>query len=320
MQLTQTSVPLAELQNRMDRFRARMAATRPDWQLAIVFTKVNLYYFIGTMPDGMLVIPRNDQAVLWVRRSYERALDESLFPQIRPMDGFRDAAASMKNIPNTVFLETETVPLALFQRLQKYFPFANVQSLNPQIAAVRALKSPYELTLMEKAGEIHRRALEERVPALLREGMSEADLGATLFAWMIAEGHHGVARFAMFDTETVLGYVSFGESSLYPISSNGTGGNRGLSPAVPLLGSRQRKLKKGDLVYIDIACGVDGYHTDKTITYIFDEMAPAAAVEAQAKCVQIQTRSLRCSNPAQSLPRSIKPSCRGWSRTFSGTS
>ena len=51
-------VPLAELQTRMQRFRAEMDATRPDWAIAAVFSKINLYYFTGTMQDGVLLIPR----------------------------------------------------------------------------------------------------------------------------------------------------------------------------------------------------------------------------------------------------------------------
>ena len=71
----------------------------------------------------MLLIPRDGEATFWVRRSYERALDESLFPDIRPMNSFRDAVKSMKRIPETVYLETEVVPLALYQRFHKHFPF-----------------------------------------------------------------------------------------------------------------------------------------------------------------------------------------------------
>jgi Xaa-Pro aminopeptidase len=283
-----TQVPLAELMTRMDRFRARMESVSPDWEIAVVFSKVNLYYFTGTMQDGLLLIPRNDEAVFWVRRSYERARDESLFPRIQPMESFRDPAASIKKMPATVFLEMEAVPLALYQRFQKHFPFANVRSADAQIGAVRAVKSPFELSLMKQAGNIHRRVLEERVPLLLREGMSEADLGAELFPVLIAEGHHGVARFGMFDTEIVLGHIAFGESSIYPTYFNGPGGNFGMSPAVPLLGSRERILKKGDLVFIDIGCGVDGYHTDKTMTYMFGQTLPDEARTAHGRCVEIQ--------------------------------
>jgi Xaa-Pro dipeptidase len=281
-------VPLAELQSRLERFRASMDTLNPGWEIAAIFSKVNLYYFTGTMQEGMLLVPRQEEAAFWARRSYERALDESLFPRIRAMESFRDAAASLKAMPTAVFLETEVVPLALYQRFQKHFPFREVRSADAALRAVRAVKSPYELGLMEAAGAIHRRVLEEGVPGLLREGMTEAELGAAMIPLLLAEGHHGVARFGAFDTEILLGFVSFGENSLYPTSFNGPGGNRGLCPAVPLLGSRERKLKKGDLVFIDIGCGVEGYHTDKTTTYMFGRPLPEEAISAHRKCVEIQ--------------------------------
>ncbi|WHH60690.1 Xaa-Pro peptidase family protein [Petroclostridium sp. X23] len=281
-------VPFNELQKRMDCFRAQMKVSNPDWKIAVVFSKINLYYFTGTMQEGMLMIPRNDEAVFWVRRSYERAQDESLFPTIKPMQSFRDAAQYMRKLPDTVYLETEIVPLALYQRFQKYFPFQEVKSVDRQISAVRAVKSAYELSLMEQAGSIHKKVLEDRVPEILVEGMSEAELATRIFSIMVEEGHHGVARFGMFDTEIVLGHICFGESSIYPTYFNGPGGNYGMHPAVPLLGSRERKLRKGDLVFIDIGCGVDGYHTDKTMTYMFGTPLPKEVVDTHYKCVEIQ--------------------------------
>ncbi len=281
-------VPLNELQNRMNRFRRKMDESDPDWRIAVIFSKVNQYYFTGTMQDGMLVVPRDDEAVLWVRRSYDRAGNESLFPRIMPMDSFRDAAAEISNIPNMVHLEMEVVPIALYHRFRKYFHFEKVNSVDMQIAAIRAVKSPYELSVMKEAGEIHRRVLEERIPEVLRAGMSEAELAAILFSIMIEEGHHGISRFGMFDTEMVIGHVCFGESSIYPTYFNGPGGNYGLSPAVPFLGSRERKLVTGDLVFIDVGCGVDGYHTDKTMTYMFGKPLSINIIEVHRKCVEIQ--------------------------------
>jgi len=130
--------------------------------------------------------------------------------------------------------------------------------------------------------------LENLVPDMLHEGMSEAELGAELFKVMVDEGHDGVTRFGMFDTEIVLGQLGFGESSIYPNYFNGPGGNYGMSPAVPLLGSRSRKLRKGDLVFIDTGCGVQGYNTDKTMTYMFGGSLPQYAVDAHFECVEVQ--------------------------------
>lgn len=279
-------VPSTELKNRINRFKNQMNLSNPSWEISVIFSKINQYYFTGTMQDGMLIIPRDDEATYWVRRSYERALDESLFDNIQAMRSYRDAAPDQ--IPETVYLETEVVPLAMYQRFQKHFPFKNIKSLDKEVLTVRAIKSEYELALMRKSGKIHENVLENIVPEILKEGMSEADLATELYSIMIKEGHHGVARFGMFETEMVLGHVCFGESSIYPSYFDGASGNYGLGPAVPLIGSRQRKLKEGDLVYMDVGSGVDGYHTDKTCTYMFGQEPPEYVAEAQLKCVEIQ--------------------------------
>ena len=281
-------VPSSELQTRMFHFRECMDNANPDWDMVAIFGKINQYYLTGTMQEGMLFIPRNDESVFWVRRSYERAIAESLFPVIKPMESFREAAQNFSSFPDTVYLETEVIPVALVQRFQKYFPFTHMKPADACIASVRSVKSKYELLLMEQSGQIHQRVLEKRVPEILREGISEASFGGELFSILVEEGHHGVARFGMFDTEVILGHIAFGESSIYPTSFNGPGGNYGMSPAVPMLGSRDRKLKKGDLVFVDVACGVDGYHTDKTMTYTFGKTLPDKAIEEHNACVLIQ--------------------------------
>ena len=147
-------VPAIELTCRMSRFRLRMDKDCPDWEMVIIFGKVNQYYFTGTMQEGMLLIPRNEDAVYWVRKSFDRAKDESYFPTIRAMGSFKDAAAVTPNIPKTIYLETELVPLAMYQRLQKHFPFAEFKSVDAQIGKVRAVKSAFELSLMEMSGKI----------------------------------------------------------------------------------------------------------------------------------------------------------------------
>ncbi|MDI9394230.1 MAG: Xaa-Pro peptidase family protein [Euryarchaeota archaeon] len=290
-------VPLAELKSRMRCFRKQMGVSNPDWEMTVIFSKINLYYFTGTMQDGILLIPKNGEATFWVRRSYERALDESLFSSIEPMSSFRDAAKNVSRLPDTVYLETELVPLALYQRFQKYFPFKNVKSVDSEVCALRSIKSEYELSLLRKAGRIHQHVLEDLVPGMLREGMSEAELSMELFSALVKEGHHGACRFGMFDTEMILGNVCFGESSLYPTYFNGPGGNLGLCPAAPVLGNRDRKLRKGDLVFIDVGCGVDGYHTDKTTTYMFGSPLPQYAIDLHNKCVDIQNEAASMLKP-----------------------
>ena len=296
--------PKSELQNRMEQFKIIMEKTYPEWDMAVIFSKINQYYFTGTMQDGMLIIPRDDEPTFWVRRSYERALNESLFKNIKPMNSYKDAAGCIDKTTETIYLETEVVPIALYTRFQKYFPFKNYKPLDKVVATVRAIKSQYELSLMRKAGKIHEHVLEDVVPGILKEGMSEADLAGDLFKVMINEGHHGVTRFGMFDTEIILGQIGFGESSIYPSYFNGPGGNYGMSPSVPLIGSRDRKLKSGDLVFIDAGCGYDGYNTDKTMTYMFKKSLPNYAIEIHNKCVEIQNEIAKMLKPG-AIPSEI---------------
>jgi Xaa-Pro aminopeptidase len=299
-----TKVPQTELTARMSALRARMDQDCPEWQLIAIFSKINQFYFTGTMQDGMLLIPRNASAIYWVRRSLERALNESTFADIRPMNSFRDAAEAMAPLPTTVHLETERVPLAMYQRFNKHFGCSQVASADASISSVRAIKSAYELEKMEKAGVIHQQVLETQLPGLLHEGMSEADLGGALYQNLISSGHHGIARFSMYDTEILLGHICFGESSIYPTYFDGPGGNYGMCPAVPLLGSRQRKLQRGDLVFVDIGCGVDGYHTDKTMTYVYRGQLPDSAIAIHNKCVQIQNDTAALLKPG-AIPAQI---------------
>ncbi|MFB6318456.1 M24 family metallopeptidase [Saccharicrinis sp. FJH54] len=302
------NVPLVELDLRMETFRRHMDRYHPEWKTAVVFSKINLLYFTGSMPEGMLIIMREHDAVLWARRSYERTVQESHFRVIKPMNSYRDAAAYYSQQADEVYLETEYVPLAMFQRFQKHFPFKSFKSLDYQIALTRSVKSAWEIGFMKKAGAIHQRVSEELVPQLLKEGMTEADLAAELYRVMIKEGHQGTARFAMHDTEIIVAQLGFGESSLYPTNFDGPGGNLGLNAAVPGLGSRERKLKRGDLVFVDMGMGVNGYHSDKTMTYMFKEYLPEEAIKIHHQCVDLQNRiaeQLRPGNTPEQIYESV---------------
>jgi Xaa-Pro aminopeptidase len=283
-----TKVPISELNDRMQRFRAGMDAENPAWELAAIFGRISQYYFTGTMQDGILVVPRGGKAVFCVRRSYERACTESAFPDIRPMKGFRDVVALAPGSRQVIHVDTELVPVALLARFRKYFVCKEIASLDRQAARVRAVKSPYELAILGRTGEVHRKILEQGVPELLREGISEAEFGCDLFSLMVRQGHQGIVRFGMFGVDIAVGQMGFGESSIYPTSFDGPGGCVGIGPAAPVLGSRDRRLRKGDLVFVDIGCAMEGYHTDKTMVYMFGRPLADEVIAMHRRCVEIQ--------------------------------
>jgi Xaa-Pro aminopeptidase len=294
----------SELRERLARFTAVMDASCKGWDTAIILSKVNQYYFTGTMQDGMLVIKKVSGASYFVRKSYERARDESPLSEIFPMNSYRDVAAALGAGCGNTYMETEIVTIGILSRLRRHLELGEIHSLDQVVSSVRAVKSPYELELMRLAGKSHVELLENIVPTLLREGISEADFIAELYAAMVKYGHQGICRFSMFQTEMVLGEVGFGDSSLYPTSFDGPGGARGIHPAVPILGSRERKLRRGDLVFVDVGFGIGGYQSDKTQVYMYRGTPDSETVKAHRGCIEVQTRTAALLKPG-AIPAEI---------------
>lgn len=293
-----------ELENRMQRFRALMEENDAQWEIAYIFTKVGLYYFTGTMQDGVLIIPRDGEATFWVRISYERAVGESNFANIKPMRSYRDAAAAYDAIPTTAYVEKDFIPMALWDRFSKYFVTETIKPIAGVIGKLRWQKSAYELEQMRAAGELHQRLLEVEVPKLLREGITEAELTGEIYSLFVKEGHEGIARFAMFDTQIIVGQIAIGDNALTPTHFDGPGGNSAISPAAPYTGDPKRTLKKGDLLFVDAPVSINGYHTDKTMIYSFGQEPSAEVLREHQACVAIKNRIVEQMKPGV-LPEDI---------------
>lgn len=283
------NVPALDLQNRISRFRQHLSVIDPEWDIAAIFGKVNTYYFTGTMQNGVVLIPRDGEAVYFVRKSFDRAMIESEFEKIIKINSFRDIAQHIEIKSKSVHIEKEIVPFAVFERFNKYFGFESVKGLDFAVAKTRSVKDQFELNLMKKAGEIHEEVLERVVPRLLRVGMSEAELGSLISHEKIMRGHHGITRMGAFNAELYLGNVCFGENGNYFNSFDGPGGLKGVSPAVPLFGNFDRKLRQGDMLYVDSGSGYLGYHTDKTCVYSMGKVDQVYK-DLHQQCVDIQNK------------------------------
>jgi len=277
-----------ELLTRIGNLYDRLKAASSDWGAAFIVDRVNQYYFTGTMQDGVLILKSDGGYAYFVRNSYERARSESPLDNIYPMKSYKNAAEVIGESIGNVFIEAEVMPFAMLERLKKYLKIGEVFPVDRQILSVRAVKSPYEISCMEESGRQHKILLESIVPGLLEAGIDEATLTAGMYSEMVRLGYHGVSRFSMFQTQCVIGQLGFGENSLYPTNFDGPGGMKGMCPAVPIIGDRSRVLQKGDLVFIDVGYGYNGYHTDRTQIYCFGGNPPEAAEKAHRECMQVQ--------------------------------
>ena len=289
-------VPAGELEARLERFRRAMDAAHPGWEMAAVNHKVAMYYFTGTIQEGVLLI-RPQDAVFWVRRSFERACNESHFSDIRPMHSFREAAAFYGSAPKVMYVETKKATLDWERMLHKYFAFEELGSFDSVLQDLRMVKSEYELKQMEQSGAIHETVLDIVAPKLIHGGISEAQLAIALYSEMVQRGSHGTARFNQALGEEAVGIASFGKSGLVRTGFDGPGGTDGTCIAVQSIGNAFRKLQPGRLVYLDIPCGFDGYHTDKTVVYYYGDLAKdeqsKQLMEAQQRCLELEQEVVR---------------------------
>lgn len=297
-------VPASELEARLERFRRAMDAAHPSWEMAAVNHKVAMYYFTGTIQEGVLLI-RPQDAVFWVRRSFERACNESHFSDIRPMHSFREAAAFYGTAPKVMYVETKKATLDWERMLHKYFAFEELGSFDSVLQDLRMVKSEYELKQMEQSGAIHETVLDIVAPKLIHGGISEAQLAIALYSEMVQRGSHGTARFNQALGEEAVGIASFGKSGLVRTGFDGPGGTDGTCIAVQSIGNAFRKLQPGRLVYLDIPCGFDGYHTDKTVVYYYGDLAKDEQskylIEAQQRCLELEQEVVRLMVPGEPI-------------------
>ena len=284
-------VPASELEKRLQAFRQAMDKAHPGWEMAAINHKIAMYYFTGTMQEGVLLI-RPQDAILWVRRSYDRACNESHFDDIRPMRSFREAAAYYGKAPKIMYMEARKATVDWERLLRKYFAFEEIGSIDGVLQDLRMVKSKYELEMMATSGAIHETVLDVVAPGMIRGGVSEAQLAIELYSEMVMRGSHGIARFNLPMGEEVIGIAAFGKSGLVRTAFDGPGGTNGTCIAVQSIGNAFRKLQPGRLVYLDIPCGFDGYHTDKTVVYYYgdikkDEQAQKI-LTAQERCLELE--------------------------------
>ena len=280
-----------EILDRINKLYITLKKQDSDWDFVFISDKINQYYFTGTIQEGLFVLKNDGNYYYFVRRSFERAKVECIIKEnLYPMVSYKDVMNITGVNTGKIYIETEIVSYAMLDRMRKYFDVDNskIVPVDKIIQKIRAVKSPYELSWIEESGRQHKILLEDIVPGLLRDGMSEPELTAEIYKNMVNLGYHGVTRFGGVQPESIIGQSGFGDNSIYPASFDGPGGMKGMSPAVPIIGDRNRLLKKGDLVFIDVGYGVNGYHSDRTQIYIFGQNPPDYAVQTHKKCMDIQ--------------------------------
>lgn len=297
-----TLVPASEISHRLFRLQQWLQALSVDG--ALILDQVNMYYYTGTMQQGIVVVPAEGEPVFLVRRSLERARLESPLQTILPLDGFSRLQASLDELGmatgNLGIAET-TLVVSVYKTLVKALAETRFVDISASLSMVRSVKSAYEVGLLRQAGAAHKQVY-DAIPAMIGEGMSEWELGAEIQKMMMALEYTGITRFSVSGMELFMGIVSAGESGNYPTASIGPGGVLGISPAFPFVGGT-RKIRRGEPIFIDTGFGYEGYFTDKTRVFSLGSL-PGQALEAHAICLEIQ-EAVRCRLVPGAIPSQI---------------
>jgi Xaa-Pro aminopeptidase len=295
-------VPVREISQRVSKLQHRLQEGPVDG--ALILDPLNMYYYTGTMQQGVFFVPTEGEPVFLVRRSYERAQRETPLKRVFPIKGFSQLQAILANLglqTNMLGVAATTLSVAVFKTLVKAFPGGTFTDISTLLSMIRAVKSEYEVGLIRKAGARHE-LVYDAIPSMIHEGMTEWALGIEIHKEMLALGFTGVTRFSALGGELDMGIVSFGESGNYPTASVGPGGLMGLSPAFPLVGGK-KKLRRGEPIFVDTGFGYEGYFTDKTRIFSLGA-PPAPALDAHKVCLDIQ-EAVRCRIKPGAIPSQI---------------
>ena len=257
------SVTEEEISKRLNRFQNKLTAHEVDG--ALIVQKTDLYYLTGTDQDGHLWVPASGQPILMVRKSMERAIEDSPAQSIVSLPGLSHLPELIREHtekgPKRLGLEMDILPAAFYLSYQRLFPDAKLVDVSPLIRSVRMIKSDYEISCITRAAEMADR-MYEQVPRFLSEAMTETDLALRIEAFYRSMGHPGLVRTRSFNMECIYGQVMSGENAAMPSNSAGPTGGKGLGPFYSQSAGMDR-IGQHEPVIIDYAANVEGYIADQ---------------------------------------------------------
>jgi Xaa-Pro aminopeptidase len=201
-----------------------------------------------------------------IKREFERAKVESPIKQVVPLKSLRDVPSLIQTygnrLPHRLGLELDVLPVNDYLKLQELFPGVSFTDASPIFRETRKIKSPFEVDLMRVAGKIGEKVYQE-ARKILKEGMTEIELGGLLEAFAKKHGHEGLLRVRSLNYEAYTWHVLSGFTGGIVSQSDSPMGGLGLSPAFPV-GASLKIMKAHEPILVDFGTCYHGYQADET--------------------------------------------------------
>jgi len=315
-------VPYEEIKNRLTRVRNGMR--KQGVESFLVVQKMDFYYLSGTTQDGFLFLPLEGKPLLMIKRELGRAKAESPLENVVSLKSIRDVPSLIrkhwKKLPQNLGLEFDLLPVRDYFKFQELFPGARLMDGSIVFREARKIKSPFEIDLMRKAGEIGKKVYEEATK-ILKEGMTEIEFGGLLEAVAKRYGHEGLLRVRALNYEAYTWHVLSGPNGGIVSQSDSPMGGLGLSPAFPV-GASMRKMKAHEPILVDFGTCFHGYQADETRMFSIGKMKKKF-IDAYKACREIHDAVLDEVRPGADgeaiFMRTLKLAKRlGYKRSFLG--
>ena len=293
---THLNTPKAEIDARIHQFQA--ALKRLNVEASLILQKTDLFYFSGTIQQASLYVPAEGEPILMVNRILERARAESPLERIVPLPSPSKIPEILKRFgcapPGRLGLELDVLPANLFLRYGEIFKGTERVDVSTGIRLLRAVKSAFEIALIREAAEYSDRVA-GRVPALLREGMTEIELAGRVEAEARRLGHQGIVRMRMWGAELFYGHLLAGPSGGVPSYHSSPTGGKGVSPAVAQSASF-RPIQRNEPVMVDYVFAYRGYISDHTRLFSLGPV-PDDLVQAHQAMLTLQEQIKKRAKP-----------------------
>lgn len=288
--------PLAELERRFQALQQQMSVVGLD--AVLVLQNADLFYFTGSIQQGVLYVPSSGEPIYMVRKDYTRARMECGLKELVPFRSPKDIPGILadfnRRLPKQIGYELDVLPAATFERLHKVFGAAEAKDASHLIRTVRAVKSDYEIAIMKDAALMVDQVC-QRAKEVIRVGMTDLELAAELEFTARKLGHQGITRMRGFNSELFYGHIFSGADSAAPAFLDAPLGGIGVNPSIGQ-GASYKRIEANQPIIVDFAGAFDGYLVDQTRVFCIGGL-PEPLVKAYEDMIAIERRLKELARP-----------------------
>ena len=288
--------PGQELRNRIHILKQNME--QQNIPAVLLTHKPDIFYFSGTSQDCYLYININLEPILFVKRYFPRAREESCLKNIFQISSVTQLPEKIRdlyqNLPKTCGLAFDVVPVRDYHFFQKLFVSTSFVDCTFVINICRQIKSTYEIEQIKNAARLSEKTF-SYIEKNLRPGISEMEFCGEYETFARKFGHSGILNIRHY---RALGYP-------FHLLSGKSGGVAGAvdTPCCGVgtsithpFGAGAKIIQKNEAILIDFGTILNGYHMDETRMFAIGDMEPKA-MDVSKVSIEILYRLLSLMKP-----------------------